>query len=157
MHSRLRKWMVIALFDDFSGDDLLIFNWTVARTFFDTLERVDCVHAIHNLSEDRVVHVQPWSSNSGYEKLATVGAWTGICHRKETWLVEFDIASALVFEVLAPDGLAAAASAGWVATLDHEFFNDAVKDDSIVVAVLHMCGEVFAGLWCDVVEEFELN
>ena len=104
-----------------------------------------------------MAHVKPWGWNGSDEKLAAVCAWACVGHRKEAWLVERDVACALVFKVLSPDGLPSHSGAGWVTTLNHELFDDAVENDAVVVAVLEVCGEVFASLWCDVFEELELN
>lgn len=140
-----------------AGNDLLFFDWTISWALFDLLELVDDVHTADHFTEDGVAHVEPWGRNGGDEKLAAISAGARVRHGEDAGLVEGDIACALVFKVFAPDGLATHASASWVATLDHELFDDAVKDDAIIVTVLDVCGEVFASLRCDVFEQLELN
>ena len=104
-----------------------------------------------------MAHVEPWSWHGCDEELAAVGAWSCVGHREDAWLVEGDITSALVFEILAPNGLATHTGASWIATLDHEFFDDTMEDDTVVVAVLDVSGEIFASLRCDVFEELEFD
>ena len=91
------------------------------------------------------------------KELAAVSAGACVGHGQNARLVKSEVACALIFEIFAPDGLAAAASACGVAALDHELLDDAVEDDSVVVAVLTVCGEVFAGLGSDVGEKFECD
>lgn len=52
----------------------------------------------------------------------------------------------LVFKLVAVDGRAAAAGAGWVAALDHKVGDDAVEDCRVVVASAAEGCEVGAGL-----------
>jgi len=51
-----------------------------------------------------------------------------------------------VLELAAPDGLAAATSAGGVTALEHEAGDDAVEDDAVVLAGVGEAGEVLACL-----------
>ena len=147
----------MSLFSRFDADDLLIFDRAVTCTFFHTFESIDDIHAVDDFTEDGVVHVKPRSRYGGNEELTAIGAWACIGHGQQTWSVKREFSDALVLKVFAPDGLAATAGASWVATLDHEFFNDAVEDDAVVVAVFRVCAEVFASKWCDVVEQLEFD
>lgn len=52
----------------------------------------------------------------------------------------------LVLELAAPDGSAAAASAGGVTALDHEALDDTVEDHVVVFAGRGKSREVLAGL-----------
>lgn len=63
----------------------------------------------------------------------------------------------LVLELLAIDGCAAASSACWVPTLDHEAGYDAVEDQAIEVVALSESGEVLARFWRVVVVELDYN
>ena len=150
------KWPARLLADG-CADDLLFFNGAVAGAFLDAFEFFHDVHAFSDFAEDGVVHVEPWGGCGGDEELAAVGAGAGVGHGEKSWLIKFDIAGAFVFEVFAPDGFAAAPGSGRVAALDHELLNDAVKDHVVVIAALAVGGEVFAGLWRDVVKEIECD
>ena len=152
-----RAKICVSLFSRFDADDLLIFDWFVARSFFHAFEGVDDIHAVDDFTEDGVVHVEPRSRDGCDEELAAVGAGACIGHGQKTRAVKGELADALILKVFAPDGLPAAACAGRIATLDHELFNDAVEDDAVVVAVFRVCAEVLASEWCDIVEQLEFD
>ena len=135
----------------------MIFDWLVAGAFFHAFECIDDIHAVDHFTEDGVAHVEPRSRDGSDEELATVGAWSGIRHRQDTWAIKGVRADAFIFKVLTPDRLPAHASASWVAALDHELFNDTVEDDAIVIAVFRVCAEVLARFRCDVVEQLAFD
>ena len=138
-------------------DDLLVFEWAVAGAFFHAFECVDYILAVDYFTEDGVLHVQPRSRYSCDEELAAVGARACIGHRQKTRTVKGVTAHALIFEILAPDGFATAACASWVAALDHELFNNTVKDHTIIVAVFRVSAEILASFRSDIVEQFEFD
>ena len=104
-----------------------------------------------------MAHIQPGRFGGSDEELAAVGARTGVGHGEHARLIETQVGRAFVFEGLAPDRLAAAACAGGVAALDHEFRDYAVEDDAVVVAVFHVSGEVFASFRSDLRIELEFD
>jgi len=146
-----------ALRHHFGADDLLFFNRAVTGAFFNLLQFFHHVHAADDLAEDGVFHMEPGSGYGCDEELAAVGAGAGVGHGEQAGLVEGEIARTLICEGFTPDRLAAHARPGGVATLDHELFDDAVKDDAVVIPVVNMGSEIFAGLGCNIVEEFEFD
>ena len=58
---------------------------------------------------------------------------------------------------LPQNGFTPATGACGITALDHEISDDAVKENTIIVAVLDVGGEIFTGEWGDVVKEFKLD
>jgi len=145
------------LLGDVCTEDLLLLDRAVAGSLFHGFELLHGIHAGDDFTKDRVAHVQPRSRDGGDEKLAAVGTGAGVGHGEQTFLVEGDFTTALVFKGLSPDGFTSSTGASRVAALDHELFDDSMEDDAVVVAVLYVGAEVLAGLRCDVVEELQFD
>ena len=103
---------------------------------------------VGNLTEDRVLAVEPSRSHRGDEELRAVGArdlaghvtaLAGVRHSELVGLVEDELGVNLVVE-----GVAGAAHTGavGVAALNHEVLDDAVKDHTIIEALLGQVDEV---------------
>lgn len=88
--------------------------------------------------------VEVWSGEVSDEKLAAVRVRTGIGHRENSWLGVFQRVVNFIGEFVTG---AAGAGAGWVATLDHEVGDDAVKGDAIVIAAFCKVEEIGASDW----------
>src|SRR5689334_13857785 len=70
-----------ALFlDDLDADQRLARLAGAARIALG--DRIDHIHALDHLTEDRVLAVQPRSRDVGDEKLTAVGVWAGVGHRQ---------------------------------------------------------------------------
>lgn len=95
-------------------------------------DRIDNTLAFVDFAEHSVLSVQPRSRDVGHEKLAAVGARTGVCHRKNSRTGVFEIRMNLVLELVART---AGTRASRVAALNHEVRDDAVKSESVVIAL----------------------
>ena len=140
-----------------SGDDRLGLDRAIARVFLNGLKLFHCIHAGDNLTEDGVAHMEPRRCRSGDEKLASIRARSGIGHGKQAGTVESHGGIALVLEGLPPDRVASTTAPGGIAALNHKVVDDAVENDAVVITVLHMCSEIFAGFGRNLVIEFEFE
>lgn len=152
-----KSFWKFVLFDHGRFDDLLHFDGLVASVGGNAFDGLDDIVTFDYFAEDCVAHIQPRSLGSSDEELATIGAWTGVRHCKDAGFVESKIGGALVVEVLAPNGFAAAASARRIAALNHEFWYNAVENDAVVVTVLNVSGEVFTSFRSEFRIELELD
>src|SRR6266851_5352457 len=92
------------------------------------------VVALHDFTENRVLAGEPLCGRYGDEKLRAIGIGAGVGHGQLAGLVEaVRRALGFVFKLIAR---ASETCACWVATLDHEIGNHAVKDGAVVEAVL---------------------
>ena len=62
-----------------------------------------------------------------------------------------------VLEFFAPDAFAAGAIAKGVTALNHKFFDDAMEDGVVIIAISRMSYKVLNGLGCGVREEADVN
>lgn len=90
--------------------------------------------------------IQPWSRGEGDEELAAIRIRPAIRHAQYSSPSVFETRMYLIFELLAVDRAAPSASAGGIASLDHEVRDYAVENDAVVVASLSECREVLACL-----------
>lgn len=122
------------------------------------LDLLDNVVTVSHLTKDNVLTVQPWAGNSGDEELRTVGVWTSVGHRQQTWSV-VGLGKVLVSELLTVDGsTTGSVTSGKVTTLQHELRNDSVESRVGVTETLFtgtQGSEVFGGLWHNVVVQLE--
>jgi hypothetical protein len=88
--------------------------------------------------------IQMWLRGMGNEKLAAVGVRAGVCHRDNTSFVREWITDNFITKTIAR---AAASASGWVATLNHEVFDDAVEGQAVVEAFSYQKDEVVNGQW----------
>ena len=100
--------------------------------------------------------VQPRRLLRRDEELAAVCIQARIRHAHRIRLIVLQRAK-LVLEFAAPDRFAASAVAEGVATLDHEFANDAVEDGVVVIAVFGVGDEVLDGFGGGFGEEAEVD
>ena len=134
-----------------TGRDFDILNRLVSSVGVNTLNIVNNIHTLKDLTEDNVLAVQPGGDNSGNEELGTVGVLTGVSHGQKTWLAVLQ-SEVLVGKTLTIDGLTTSTVAsGEVTTLDHEVRNDTVEN-RVQVAHLWVSGngqlvEVLNSLW----------
>src|SRR5438105_4696193 len=80
-------------------------------------------------SKHRMSSVEVRGRSKSDEELATVGVWTGVRHREDSFGVVLELGMDFIGECITG---AAAACACRVAALDHESIDHAVKDDSVV-------------------------
>lgn len=80
------------------------------------------------------------------EELASVRIRPTIRHTQHSSTRVFQRRVYLVSEAVAVYGLSAASCARWIPGLEHEVWDDAVEDYTVVVAALREGGEVFACL-----------
>ena len=152
-----RARICACLFSRFDTDYLLIFKWAVARAFLHAFKGIDDVHAVNHFAKNGVAHVEPWCCHGGNEELTAIGAWSCVRHRQQSWPIKGVGAHALVFKIFTPNRFATTARASWIATLDHELFDNTVKNDAVVIAVFGMSTKVFTGFRRDIVEQFEFD
>lgn len=101
--------------------------------------------------------IQPTAGFRRNEKLTSIRIWSRIGHTHDIGTIVFPALPELVFECAAPDGFAAGAVAEGVAGLYHEFLDDAVEEDVVVVAGAGVGGEVLDGTGGVLREEAELD
>ena len=125
-----------------------------------SLDGLDNVHAVNDLTEDDVLAVQPASHHSGDEELRAVGVRTSVGHREQTRLVVLEL-EVLVSELGAVDRLAArAVASGEVTTLEHKVRDHTVEVRAGVAEALLASAEsteVSGSLRNHIVEQLELN
>lgn len=126
--------------------DLNLIQWPIIRIRLHTPELINYVHALDHMSEDCVLAVQMRSRTKRDEELGTVRVLASVRHAQSSLALMLQRRHDLVLELAAVDGFAATAGAGWVPSLDHEAFDDAVEDDIVVLARFGESGEVLAGL-----------
>lgn len=80
------------------------------------------------------------------QELAPIGIGPTIRHAQDACSCVFQAWMYLVLEFLAIYGRPAAASSGWIAGLEHEVRDNAVKYDIVVIIALSESEEVLAGL-----------
>ena len=106
---------------------------------------VDHVLTFSCLAENRVVAVEVWSRKVCDEELGTVCVWSSVRHGEDTWLVVLvECWLAFALELVA---WATHSCASWVATLDHEVVDHAVKDDAVVESTSSEVKEASASNW----------
>ena len=94
----------------------------LARLAAVALDRLDDVHALHNLSEDHMALVQPGRLHGADEELRAVGVGSGVGHAQDSGsgVLQREV---LILELVAVDGLSASAVVvGEVATCGLEFY-----------------------------------
>ena len=86
------------------------------------------------------------------EELAAVCVRACICHSHSA-SVEVQSFGNFCFEIFTPAAFAAHACAFGVAALDHEFIDNTVEDQTVIIAFFCQCFEVFNSLRCFFGEE----
>ena len=124
---------------------------------FGVLNLVDDIHAGNGSSEDSVAIIEPWRRDSGDEELTAVGIGACIGHRDGIRSIVLEILAELVFELLAPQRLAAGPVAERVSALEHELVNHAMKERAIIVALARETNKVFDRLVNLVGEQAEMD
>jgi hypothetical protein len=76
-----------------------------------------------------VVLIEMFGGHLGDKELAAVGVGSGVCHGEASGDIETQVGIEFVFKLIT--GVAHAGT-GWIAALDHEFGNDAMKDGAVV-------------------------
>ena len=90
-------------------------------------------HPFYNLSEDNMLAVEMWCLTEAQEKLASVGVWPGICHRKDT-SSRVPVLEVLVRELIPVDTFTTGAISNCkVASLCHEAADNTVEGTSLEV------------------------
>src|ERR1700676_3534471 len=107
------------------------------------LDLVDDVLAAGDRSEDGMLAIQPVGGDVCNEELAAVGIGPGIGHGERTDFVLVGIAFGLVFKAVA---WTAAPGTCWVAALDHEIGDDAMKHRAVIKAFARQEDKVVDGL-----------
>src|SRR5919199_92387 len=104
--------------------------------------------ALDDPTEDGVIRWQ-WVIDMHNEELGTIRVRPGIGHRHGTHpiaaLVQRRRRVDFIGKAPAPGRFAASSCAGWVAALNHKAFDDAVENDTVVVASFGKGDEVLGG------------
>src|ERR1044071_3677443 len=90
--------------------------------------------AFHHLAKDAVFAIEKGRGLLSDEKLAAVGIGSRIRHGKDTGFVVPQLGTEFVFEFITR---AAGSVAQGITALNHEAWNDAVKNRSVVKRALH--------------------
>src|SRR3954451_2944844 len=139
------------LLGDLEGLDADVVGGLVARVGRLALDRVDDLHALDDLAEDRVLAVEPRRlAGRDQEELRAVGVRARVGHRQRAAhdLVLVDLVLELVAGATGAGALRAAA-------LDHEVADHAVEDQPVVEPVAGELLEVGDGLGRVGVEELD--
>jgi hypothetical protein len=113
-----------------------------AQDFVALLDGIDDILALDHLSEDGVLGVQIAGFDVGDEKLAAIGAGSGICHGQRADCVNVGLALDLVVEAVA---WAACTGTLRATALDHEVGDHAMEIDAVVELVRGEEDEVIDG------------
>ncbi len=100
------------------------------------------IKTVSYLSEDRVTIVEEWSRGGGDEKLRAVCAWTCVCHGKNASAAMAKLRVKLIGKLVT---WATTSGLRWIATLEHEALDHAVKRNAIVITALGEIEEICAG------------
>ena len=76
----LMKIVARILLADYCGDDLLLVDWAVTRSFFNRFQFLDHIHTVGDFAENGVIHVQPWSGGGGDKELAAIRPGSSVGH-----------------------------------------------------------------------------
>ncbi len=106
------------------------------------LDGIDDVLSFGDFAEHCVFAVEPVGGHVGDEELASVGSRACVGHGEDAGFGVFEGGVEFVTEAVT---WAAHSCSGWVAALDHEVFDDAVKFDSVVISSFCEVEEVCAG------------
>jgi hypothetical protein len=107
-----------------------------------SLDGLDDVHSLDDLSEDDVLAVQPGGDNSGDEELGSVGVGSSVGRGQESGLGVLEL-EVLVRELVSVDGLSTGTVvAGEVSTLEHEVGDDTVESRGGVPETVHSGAEL---------------
>ena len=87
--------------------------------------------------------VEPRGRYGGNEELGPVRPWSSIRHRQRIRPVMPIFWTELVFKVSTPTTLSTSPISERITSLQHEFLDDSVENDIVVVAIVDMCDEVF--------------
>ena len=96
--------------------------------------------------KNRMLPIQPWRRSQRNKKLTSVCILSTIRHAQNPRACMFQPRIYLIFELFTINRSTTTPSAGRIASLQHEVWNDAVEDDVVVVAALGEGGEVVACL-----------
>lgn len=130
---------------DLDGGDLVADAIELAAAFASIVfagDFRDDIHAIGDLTENRVTVVEERGGRGGDEKLGAIGIRTGVCHGEDAGCVMAQFRMKLIGKLVA---WAASSGFSGISTLKHEAFNHAVECHTVVVAALREIEEVGAG------------
>lgn len=132
----------------------------LARVGTKSLNGLDNIEALGDLTEDNVLTIEPRSDNGGDEELGTVGVGTSVSHGEKTDLVVV-LLEVLIGESSTVDRFATSTVVvGEVTTLEHELGDNTVERRTLVTKALLASAEsaeVLSSLGNNVVVELELN
>lgn len=111
-----------------------ILHGTILRARSSIPNLIHDIHAIDDLTENRMLAIQMGGRAQGNKELATIGARPTIGHRQRALPRMHERAVELILELAAVEnGAPARAGPRWVAALDHEAWDDAVEDHVVVL------------------------
>lgn len=114
----------------------------------DGIDLITLRNFIHNLlacnhfAEDSVLAIEVGSRKVGDEKLAAVGVGSGIGHGENSRL---GVLERTINFIRKPVSRTTRTRASWIATLDHEIRNHAVKCHAVIVTALGKIEEIRGG------------
>jgi len=123
-----------------------------------TLDLLDDVESLNNLSENDVLAIEPRGDDGGDEELGSVGVRSSVGHREKSGLGVLEL-EVLVSELLTVDGLSSGTvTLGEVTSLEHEFRDNSVEGRSSVSETVLSSAElteVTSGLGDNIVVKLE--
>ena len=137
-------------------------EWLVTRAFLNLFRLFTDRVSADNSSVNRVLAVEMWSVLVADEELRTVRVWTGIGHRKNTFMSVRE-PNLLVLELLSINTLATCAvSSSRITSLHHEVRDDSVEAVALVVELFSLfscaeCSKILCSLWHVLIENLKYN
>ena len=137
---------IFPLFHNPSSDNLHLINRPVFRPRFNKPHLLHDPQSTLDPPKNRMFAIQPGRRRQRNEELTPVGILPTVRHTQNTRPRVLETRIDLIFEIFTVYGSAPAASAGGIASLQHEVWDDAVEDDIVVVAAFGEGSEIIAGL-----------
>jgi hypothetical protein len=129
-----------------------------AITASDLLDVRDNIHTLGDLTKDNVLAIQPRGLDSSDKELRTVGVWTSVGHREQTWgsVLEGEV---LISEFRTVDRLTTGTvTTSEVTTLKHKLRDHAMELGALVAEALLTSAqstEVLSSLWDNISKELK--
>jgi len=113
-----------------------IIFWAIIPIGCNKAHTLNYTHPRINSPKNCMLSVQKWSWFQCDEKLTSICIWTGICHWHNTSPNVFQVSRYFIFEFSSIDALSASTCSRGITTLNHEIFDNSMKNCAIVVTGL---------------------
>jgi len=138
---RISLWEKNFFSDHNCADNSHVLDRAIPRPGFCFTDFVNDIHAVDNLSKDRVFGIEVVVVNKVDKELAPPGIGAGICHGDRAPVIPVAFCELIFYYVTRP----APPGAGGVASLDHKSIDDPVEDHAIIIPFLNKRFKVARG------------